>query len=1487
MKKFTLIELVVAITTLGILLSIILLNFFDIKKKAITSTMSQNIAIVQGEVDSYFIRKDSYPIKNSASLNLENPQLVDIEMLVNNGFQKQKLDTSKIKEQYYWVDVFGRVWGSTKNDDESINLIAKEEGSYTLDWKIKEHYSGYNVYEVLGYGYKAENTKYSNLEASNSKNSKFYKVVSENTVELNKPAYAQYEISNPNSTYLVSMVDEYGLESAPRGKFSGGTGFDPIIRGEGEYEFEITGRDMMYWVDFKTVEDKPGKSTIDYLFTVKDENGNYKEWIGDYFSLDPSTGIKVKVTMKGDDEGNKPSLYDLKIVFKYSDDPTPLLVPEEIERENPTEFTCPKFHYHSTFGIYPSNLVKGEKGNMVYPFYVTSLETFEDVMIPEIRFANYVKYKVLSKKFYISEDNISYVEYKDQESTNKCMVVDYEIEILNSSSSSVGEPDYCPEVTYRSSYDSTARTLQMVYSVYLEENQRLTKIDKPSVANGWVLKSIEVKYSHNKEEYKSASSIADIPNGSCVKLLFNYIGSHNFPPEPPIVESCVGLDCVVEKCGTDCATVCENCVVVEEESWCDLNPDKCKPECLYYNGSCEKPVCTTDCLTGPSEDPNPSDKELADPEWVTVDKLRFFGHGALGQLTRWYKEEHSDSIKTEVNSDNISLEGDTRIVYRYSKGNGSYWSPEYDNFADTGISTSVRATAYVQVRVSAFETFPKEDYPTVTHMRFYNEQGFLDMSMVQPTLTIIAEKNNNGTRNVYSNESIIKWSYSAADPRGKAIVDIEWDGDKRDKYPVGTYEIKARVKNDVEIWSEWVTLKLVVLEEKPVAVIKYKSTGGNGLTTVKDKFSWSLAESYDPDGDTLTAYDWINKKDYYPAGKHVVGLRVQDSEGYWSELVEETITVSEQEDSVARIESEDSRLVSNSHHSKINDANSSGGQYVHVRTSYSQYSNLSLSFEGTGIDIKFLLAEDYVILLNEKVLDRVTFDSPTIYHIRGLERGVHSIRISKDLSVEQAVAIDYFDIYDSEGIVEILSSKQEILDQNDRKIQDGSNLNKGLNYKARNYYQTNYNGKVKHSIIDSKGTVILTKNETFKGGTQGFLHFDWDGTDSKGDFVPTDVYTHKMEFVGIKGKSSVHNFKYHFVNETPSHRVEAEDPNLVTRPSVNTTSNVDYSGGMALHANTNYPQYSTITINFKGTGIDTHFIQTSKYAIYLDGVLLDIVAYKEPTTYSVRDLEDKDHTLRLALADGGKQSIILDYFDVYNISEPTKVVAASQEIVNSNMSLIQKGNILNTGLNEGYLVRTNYQLNIDATNTHSIKNASGKVVYTKTETVGGGSKGYHAFLWDGKDNSGNFVPSGNYTHELQFVSTNGVKSSTSFNYIISAEKADFRIEAEDNNLVTRPSVRDTSDPSYSGGKAISANTNYSQYSKVTVKFTGTGADIGFISTSSYNISLDGVVLERVSYGNKSTYSIRGLENKEHTLVLSLPDGNKQSIIVDYFDIYTK
>lgn len=311
-KLFTLIELIVVIVILSILAAIVIPNVSDNKSDAITSMIKANTRTLQMSTDEYALKNNGL-FPTPVQPTLDKPQKIDIDLLYPK-YLKKIPDFKKLKEQKYWIDVYGQVWGATEDSPSQI-----KEDNTTWEFTKQGDVQAINVYQVQD-GKVTSKATYKNVNLLKS----IPLTIKDNTIQLSKP-------EGEETSYLLSTIDQYGLESAPAGPdYLGYSNFKPFINQLGDFEFEIDSKDIMYWDSFYTYESKPPGTNITYQFAIKNEEGNYTGWINDFYSLGPSKGIKVKISMTSNGS-NRPSLYDLRIRYHFENEEKTIVKGTRIE----------------------------------------------------------------------------------------------------------------------------------------------------------------------------------------------------------------------------------------------------------------------------------------------------------------------------------------------------------------------------------------------------------------------------------------------------------------------------------------------------------------------------------------------------------------------------------------------------------------------------------------------------------------------------------------------------------------------------------------------------------------------------------------------------------------------------------------------------------------------------------------------------------------------------------------------------------------------------------------------------------------------------------------------------------------------------------------------------------------------------------------------------------------------------------------------------
>lgn len=809
-RKFTLSELLIVIAVLAVILSIVTVKYNDFKKKSISSAMNANVSIIQTAVDAYALQNESYPVKKE--LSLTKPQIVDVGKLVETGYIKKDLDRSRLSSQFYWVDVFGKVWGATEDIPAKVT-VNKGKETQNLDFMLEENIRQYNIYEVSGYSESGKSYSYKDIEidrpqskkvlaASNDSN-KQYKLVHSEDVSVNGKRGISFKGENKNSVYLVSVVDEYGLETVPVGLTSN-SNFTPLISFEGIREFEIEGYRTMHWINFFTVENKPEGTSINYRFKVKNQNGDYGEWTNDFASLEPSKGIIVEVEMRYNDKKVKPSLFDLQIFYRFDDEiishyPNPLLLkpsnqPNIIDLGEPNIGSDGTGEGNNSGGSSGSTTIGGSGSN---------------------------------------NNN-------------------------NGGGVSVNPVEVCPQnyITTNLNGDGTTTNgdpeKYISYLLLIPEGEMLSSI-KPPMLSGAEIESTKILYAGEGDmEYVIADSIFEVPSGSCVNIVYEVtIGN-------PSSGTGTGGSGGSGGNGGSNGSAGGGVSIYSPPTISSTPQSSFKKVGGSIGNRLDLPEIIED-----------------DEEWTTIEEVKFIGNSQNGSAVKWNRFEKEDKIYEN-----------TRILYYFSGFTGSSWSKATLKLNEVPSSRSALVVAKLQVKTSVYETDQYEE-PTLRKMKLAYDGGETVYSPDKPLVLITPKKDNNGTRPSFSIDSNISWEVWTYDPKNSKITNIEWNGDKRNKYDeAGQYIVSVRVKNQKGIWSDWNNYTFTVHNEKPIAVISLV----NGQLFGAKENPLRSTTSYDPDGDTIVNEEWEGDiRDSYPSyGEFTIRLRVQDSDGYWSEWTEKT-----------------------------------------------------------------------------------------------------------------------------------------------------------------------------------------------------------------------------------------------------------------------------------------------------------------------------------------------------------------------------------------------------------------------------------------------------------------------------------------------------------------------------------------------------------------------------------------------------------------------
>lgn len=1525
MKRFTLIELIVSIVVISILSVIVIINVLNLKKEAVYSTISQNISILQSTMDEHYTRYETYPVLNLKELNIANPILIDVEFLKEKNYLKDNLDMSSIPDSYYWLDVNGQVWGSTNKELEVVNVIGENPKNAALEILAEDEVTALNIYETRGYS-KVSYNPLVNLEASKT-SKKYHKQIESFEFEQVEDRYVYYEIKNSESVYLASTIDEYGLESAPKGLNEGKK--QPLAKGDGTYIFAIENEREMYWIYFEHYEETPGDSSVTYEFRVKDKNGVYQEWTSDFYSLETSTGIEVKVTMKSDADGNEPILNDVRVHFKYLDELGKPMVRPEVDEDEFNE-TCPNHKLQSTVNVFGHTTGEG-KSTLSYGFVSKELDSLLDLNLPTA-FLD-AKFRVLNLDIYkLNKVSGEYELFTDEDAVlnSECMVAVYEIEVIERF---VEDKFMCPKGGSANGLNSDGYVLHR-YTLGLVDNEYLKSVKLENKFSGFILHSMYIEYSHDGGEYKVAKRMTDIPEGSCINIVYvltPIMGYPPVPPAPPTIERCVGSDCVPVTCGEECEPVrtgCKEECGVQETSYCALYPeaDTCKDTCLETNGCYN--YCEVECFD------KPEPPVIEDPEWTTVKTLKFFGHGPLFNSTNWIGFEQEDSF---TNQDTTKDLVDTRIINKFAISNGGLWSPAYDEFVEKK-SASIVTYVYIQVRTTKLDVVPKDQYPEIKKVTFLSSAGKVELGPYEPSVVIIAKKDNNKNRAIFSNESNISWDIDYFDPLGKKMINYEWDyaniQDNKVKPPskleVGEHIIKLRAQNEDGLWSKWAFIQVIVKDEKPVAKLAPNDT----LFYLNKEIRWTFVQSYDPDGDKIVAYEWRGNKQkiYKEEGSFSVGLRVKDEEGYWSDWTDRNFEITNGGYHKMRVEGDDTARVNylldgfGGSHKFLNSETATEGIYTSINggtggSAFGHYT-ATIPFSGSGFDLKLIAATNAKLKLKTSsgsIVYEVNLSNQENIEIKGLAEGNYSLILetvnSRAVSYIQYDYVDIFTTIDKPNLLKFNVSSISKSNQLSNNFVTSVDVDRFAGLRIQ--YELDKIANMTILIKDSKGKTVrvLMKNQHVFFGKDAIKTIDWDFKMDSGEKVRAGKYVAEFELTGEKGSKTIIKKDLLLEELLPIYYLEGET-DITTKvdgfgsSATKTVSAEDRSGHVLnMRGGVGGSAYggATASFNFTGNGYILYFksLQNLTFRVYKDNVLISTELIKSKTNFELFDLNLEQGNYRIEMfTDSSRYQpdagfMVLDYAEVFSLDDKSEMTNLTLRTVSEAGSKSVFGVQGFSPKLEG--LEFSYKTTKNAYVTAEILDSTGKVVDTIITEQFHSNENLRTFLlnWDGKSN-GNFVEKGYYTAKFTVKGIYNTETVLTKEFLVEDSDLATKVEAEGNFKLNprgfgpRSSVVDNA----LGGKSlrIDGMCSGSVYGDITgtYSFTGTGISMKVDHITRVAITIKSSAGTVVYTNSSFTYSnghitLVGLAPATYTVTLvadaNYSCGAREETHIDYMYIY--
>lgn len=193
-NAFTLIDMIVVIVVIAILATIVLLNISSYREEAKISAMIADARSIQIASDQYQLKYfGSFPVQEETQPVLGTPGNIDFKKLHPSHLR----DLPQHDHVFYQVDYTGKVYHSTVD-----NPVDFTKGTDRLTWTPNKEATSYTVYKVTPVpSGKTTDFKLTRIDT-----------VPGNTDSLTPDGYDE------GDTYLISLEDKYGFDSAPVGE---------------------------------------------------------------------------------------------------------------------------------------------------------------------------------------------------------------------------------------------------------------------------------------------------------------------------------------------------------------------------------------------------------------------------------------------------------------------------------------------------------------------------------------------------------------------------------------------------------------------------------------------------------------------------------------------------------------------------------------------------------------------------------------------------------------------------------------------------------------------------------------------------------------------------------------------------------------------------------------------------------------------------------------------------------------------------------------------------------------------------------------------------------------------------------------------------------------------------------------------------------------------------------------------------------------------
>lgn len=288
-KRFTLIELILVVVTIGVLVSIVMLNVKGWKEKAMVSAIQSNIRQIQNAVDRYKMKTNEIPTVNGMQPSVGNPQRVSIEKLTKDYL------TNEPQVGNYWLDEEGTVWGSTT---ELPRGFVVEDG--VAKWLQHDTSSTYTIWE-----------RYMENVVGSANKSRWKK-----KVELRNEGkgVGSIELGSDYYNVFIQARDQYGLETPIVGNIPSETVARFPLSGNQQFTLTTDAGDLAEWTGVTKREYIPEGASISYRFSGSRDGKVFGEPKSEITEIGEARVVKTTIIMRSNG-GLAPRLDFLRLNF--------------------------------------------------------------------------------------------------------------------------------------------------------------------------------------------------------------------------------------------------------------------------------------------------------------------------------------------------------------------------------------------------------------------------------------------------------------------------------------------------------------------------------------------------------------------------------------------------------------------------------------------------------------------------------------------------------------------------------------------------------------------------------------------------------------------------------------------------------------------------------------------------------------------------------------------------------------------------------------------------------------------------------------------------------------------------------------------------------------------------------------------------------------------------------------------------------------------